>query len=135
MKRTLLIITVAAVATFASAGSLLAQDAVQTTTSTTTNAGTISEFSPQTIVVRTEGAAEPVRYNYTKTTTYVDDSGNPVSMETVRSGLPVTVYYTHEGDQLVATKVVVRKTTEVAAPAPQAVQETHQTTTTTTTDK
>ena len=39
-----------------------------------------------------------------------DDVGVPVSMETVKSGLPVTVHYTQEGERMVATKVVVRKT-------------------------
>jgi hypothetical protein len=50
-------------------------------------------------------------YSSTKTTTYVDETGAPVSVETVKSGLPVTVYYTSEGDRMIANKVVVRKTT------------------------
>lgn len=126
--------------TLATAQTVSAQTAVSSTTTTTTNtAGTISEFSPSAIVVRTE-AAQPVRYTYTKTTTYVDEAGNPVSMETVKSGLPVTVYYTHDGDNMVATKVVVRKavTTTSSAPAvvPAApVEVEKKTTTTTTTEK
>jgi len=52
-----------------------------------------------------------VNYNYTKSTTYVDETGAPVSVETVKSGLPVKVYYTRDGDRMVADKVVVRKTT------------------------
>ena len=51
-----------------------------------------------------------MNYTYTKSTTYVDDAGVPVSIETVKSGMPVTVHYTQEGDRMVATKVVVRKT-------------------------
>lgn len=105
------------------------QGSVQTTT--TTSAGTISEFSPQTIIVKTENSVEPVRYTYSKTTTYVDEAGNPVSMETVKSGLPVTVYYVKDGDNLVASKVVVKRT--VIEPETH-VQES-KTTTTTTTDK
>lgn len=134
MKHTILNITAAAALAFASAGSLLAQDAVQTTT-TTTSAGTISEFGPQTIVVRTENAPEPVRYSYTKTTTYVDENGNPVSMETVKSGLPVTVYYTKEGDDLVASKVVVKRAVIAPLPPATSVDETRSTTTTTTTSE
>lgn len=80
-------------------------------TSTTTSAGTISQFSPDGIVVQTTTSAAPVSYTATKTTTYVDENGNPVSVETVKSGLPVTVYYAQDGDKMVATKVVVRKTT------------------------
>ncbi len=84
----------------------------QTTTSTTTtSSGTISQFSPDTIVVKTTTSTDPVSYSYTKTTTYVDENGNPVSVETVKSGLPVTVYYDRDGNKMVATKVVVRKTT------------------------
>ena len=103
-----------------------AQTVVKETT--TTNLGTITEFSPETIVIRSETAPEPVRYQYSKTTTYVDEAGAPVSMELVKSGLPVTVYYTKIGDQMVATKVIVRKVTA----APAAVKKT---TTTTTTEK
>jgi hypothetical protein len=110
-----------------------AQTAVEaTTTSATTTMGTISEFSPDTITVRSESAAAPIAYRYSKSTTYVDETGAPVSIETVRSGLPVTVYYAKEGDGMIASKVVVRKSvTSTAAPA---VEETHRTTTTTTTD-
>ena len=110
----------------------LAQTAVKETTTTTTTAGTISEFGPETIIIRTETAPEPVRYTYSKTTTYVDETGAPVSIETVKSGLPVTVYYTKVGDRMVATKVIVRKV--VVKPAP-AIEEKKTTTTTTTTEK
>ena len=92
---------------------VFAQQAITTvnTSTTTETAGTISEFSPDSIVVRSETSSSPMHYNSTKSTTYVDDMGNPVSVETVKSGLPVTVYYTREGDRMIANKVVVRKTT------------------------
>ncbi len=113
---------------------LVAQTAVESTTSsTTTSAGTISEFSPETILIKTETAPEPVRYTYTKTTTYVDESGAPVSMALVKSGLPVTVYYVKDGDRMVASKVIVRKTV-AAVPAAPMIEE-KKTSTTTTTDK
>jgi len=102
-----------------------------TTTSTTQCAGTISQFSPDTIVVRSTTSTAPISYSYTKTTTYVDQNGNPVSKETVKSGLPVTVYYTQDGDKMIASKVVVqRTTTSDSSSAP--VSETKKTTTTTT---
>lgn len=104
------------------------QGNVQTTT---TSDGTISEFSPDTIVVKTENAAEPVHYTYSKSTTYVDDAGNPVSIDTVKSGLPVTVYYVKDGDNLMVSKVIVRK--NVITPT-TSIQDS-KTTTTTTTDK
>ena len=105
-----------------------------TTTSTTTSAGTVSQFGPDTIVVKTTTSADPISYSFSKTTTYVDENGNAVSSETVKSGAPVTVYYTQDGDKMVATKVVVRKTTTTTTDAPIApVVETKKTTTTTTT--
>jgi len=123
--------------TLITAQTLVAQTAVESTSSTTTktvtSAGTISEFSPNSIVIKTETSAEPVHYTYTKTTTYVDENGNPVSMETVKSGLPVTVYYVKDGDNMVVSKVIVRKAVVVAPAAP--VIEDKKTTTTTTTDK
>ena len=141
MKQTFFKLTAASLLTIAYIGTsqtVLGQASVQTISTdqgsvqtTTTSAGTISEFSPDAIVVKTESAAEPVHYTYSKSTTYVDESGNPVSIETVKSGLPVTVYYVKDGDNLVASKVIVRKT--VVQPVTN-VQDT-KTTTTTTTEK
>lgn len=107
--------------------------AVEKQTTTTTSAGTVSAFDPQVITVRTESAAEPVRYQYTKSTTYVDENGQPVSVETVKSGLPVTVYYDQEGGNMIARKVIVRRAT-TAVPSDGTVIE-HKKTTTTTTDR
>lgn len=87
-----------------------------TETKTTTSAGTINEFGPERFVIRTESSPDPLTYSYTKTTTYVDEAGAPVSMELVKSGLPVTVHYTTEGDARVATKVIVRKKTTTVTP-------------------
>lgn len=87
-----------------------AQSVAVTTTEPVTYMGTVNTFGPDVITVR--GAdASPVTYHYTKSTTYVDEAGAPVSVETVKSGLPVTVYYTKSGDDMIASKVVVRKTT------------------------
>ncbi|MDD2464055.1 MAG: hypothetical protein PHI97_08650 [Desulfobulbus sp.] len=104
----------------------------QMTMTTTETAGTISEFGPDRIVVRSETSSSPMTYSSTKTTTYTDETGAPVSMETVRSGLPVTVYYTREGDRMIADKVVVRKTTTETSQRPVYEEKrTHSTTTTT----
>ena len=91
-----------------------------TTESTTTTAGTVSEISPDTLVVRTETSAAPVRYSFTKTTQYVDETGAPVSLEVVKSGLPVTVQYVREGDRMIASRVTVRRQT--SAPAPTVIE-------------
>jgi hypothetical protein len=108
---------------------------METTTSTAAPAGlnsmgTISEFSPDMITVRSESADAPIHYSYSKSTTYVDDAGAPVSMDTVKSGLPVTVYYTQVDGQMVASRVIVRRATTTTTAAP--VVEEKKTTTTTT---
>jgi len=98
----------------------------QATATVVTNSGTIDTFSPDTFTVSTTGTTSPIAYHYTKSTTYVDETGAPVSMEVVKSGVPVTVYYTQTGDDLVASKVIVQRTTTTA---PAAIQETTTTTT------
>jgi len=87
------------------------------------------------MTVQTQTSSAPVSYTFSKTTTYVDENGNPVSVDVVKSGIPVTVYYTQDGDKMVASKVVVRKTvtTDPVAPVPAPVIEQKKTTTTTTT--
>lgn len=85
----------------------------KTTTTTSTSAGTVSEFSPTALVIKSESSSQPVRYTFSKTTTYVDEAGNPVSVESVRSGIPVTVSYYRSGDEMIASRVIVRRAPEV----------------------
>jgi hypothetical protein len=126
-----------AVAGLVLASASLARAQSTSTTTTTTSEGTVSNFTPDSMVVQTSTSAQPITYSYSKTTTYVDENGNPVSVETVHSGLPVTVYYTQDGDRFVADKVVVRHTetttSAVPAPAPPPAVIEKKTTTTTTT--
>lgn len=95
-----------------------------------TSMGTISEFSSETIILNNEKSKQPMTYGYSKTTTYVDEAGNPVDVSMVKSGVPVTVHYTKSGEKLEATKVIVRK----PLLAPDAVMEEKTTTTTTTSE-
>lgn len=106
---------------------------MESTTTTTNTGGVISEFGPDVLVIRTESAPAPIRYSYTTKTVYVDETGAPVTMTTVKSGLPVTVYYTKVGDKMVATKVIVKKS--VVTPAAPVIEEKKTSTTTTTTTK
>jgi hypothetical protein len=118
----------------ATASLVSAQSTTTTTTSSTTSTGTISSFSPDVISVQSTSSSAPVSYTYSKTTTYVDENGNAVSMDIVKSGLPVTVYYTQDGDKMIASKVVVQRTatTTSASPAPTETVVKKTTTTTTT---
>ncbi len=116
----------------ATAGLASAQETT-TQTTTTSSAGTISDYTPgSTISVRTDTSSAPVSYSFSKTTTYVDENGNPVSTEVVRSGAPVTVYYTQDGDRMVASKVVVRKSVTTDTPANPIIEQKKTTTSTTT---
>src|SRR5207302_8590519 len=78
-------------------------------TTTTTSGGTITEFSPDTIVLKSETSSSPVTYSYSKSTTIVDENGDPVDVSVVKSGVPVQVIYAKEGDRMIARKVIVRK--------------------------
>lgn len=95
-----------------------------TTTEPVQAAGTVTTFEPtgNSIVISSSENTAPVTYSYSKSTTIVDEMGNPVAVETVRTGVPVTVYYTTSNGQSVASKVVVHRN----APA---VKETTTTTT------
>jgi hypothetical protein len=111
------------------------QEKVTVETVTTETAGTISEVRPDTLVIRTETSSSPISYSSTNTTTYVDDTGAPVSIKTVKSGLPVTVYYTLEGDRMIANKVMIRRTTTTTTTDRGSIEEKQTTTTTTTESK
>jgi hypothetical protein len=79
-----------------------------TTTTTTISGGTISEFVPsEAVVLQTEPNAAPVRYAVTRQTTYVDETGTPVTK--IERGLPVTVQYVQQGNRLVASRVIVHR--------------------------
>lgn len=88
-------------------GSCFAQNTVTTTTNAS---GTITEFIPgEALVIRSEQDSAPLRYALTKRTIIVDESGAPVDVATIRSGAPVIVTYSREGDRMLVSKVVVRK--------------------------
>ena len=101
------------------APSILAQQVEEESTTTTTtkkttnNMGTITQFGTDSFMIKTPSGTAPVTYQYTETTTYVDEAGNPVAMETVKAGVPVIVYFSQSGDKMVATKVVVKKSTTI----------------------
>jgi hypothetical protein len=116
-----------------SAANLTMAQTVATEVTTTTSAGTISEFGPDTMIIRSTTSPEPIRYSYSKSTTYVDETGAPVSVEVVKSGVPVTVYYTTVGGQMVASKVIVQRA--VTTPVVPVIEEKRTTTTTTETTK
>ncbi len=85
------------------------QPKTTTTTTVTTSDGTISDFAGDHFVIKSTTGDRPVTYRYSKTTQYVDEEGAPVSVEIVKSGVPVTVNYVREGDGYIAQRVIVHR--------------------------
>jgi len=129
------------------------QQETTVTTRPVITVGTVSTFGDGAVVIRTHDDAPPIRYTFSKTTRYVDAEGNTISSSYVREGTPVSVEYTRVGDQLIASKVIVKRvvrhhhedsdaaveqhttvTDTEPAPAPTVVIKKTTTTTTTTSD-
>jgi hypothetical protein len=97
MKKTLISLALAVVAPFA-----WAQVSETTTTTTTTEGnGTITEYTPGSVIVLKETSG-PRTYHFGKTVTYVTRSGKVLDADTVRTrikvGIPVRVHYVGTGD-------------------------------------
>lgn len=114
MKISLLLAT-AACALFASSPAS-AQTVVRETTTVqpTEVVGTVTEFVPDAIAVRTTETSAPIRYSFTESTEYVDEAGVPVSREIVKTGVPVTIRYVTEGERRIVNRVIVRKAVPAA---------------------
>lgn len=106
MKKTLLSIALALVAPFAWAQT----SSTTTTTTTTTGGGTITEYTPGSVITLKETSG-PRRYKFGKTVTYVTKSGKTLDEATVKTriklGIPVHVQYVTEGEDLVVSRVVL----------------------------
>ena len=79
----------------------------ETTTTTTESTGTVSDFTPgQMMVLKTE-AAEPMRYKFGKTVTYVTSDGKVIEPSRIRKDSKVRVHYIKQGDDMLVDKVIV----------------------------
>jgi hypothetical protein len=106
MRKMLLTIALAVVAPFA-----WGQVSETTTTTTTTEGtGTITEYTPGSVIVLRETTG-PRRYRFGKTVTYVTRSGKVLDEETVRTrikvGVPVRVHYVGTGDNVMVDRVIL----------------------------
>jgi hypothetical protein len=106
MRKMLLTIALAVVAPFA-----WGQVSETTTTTTTTEgSGTITEYSPGSVIVLKETSG-PRRYRFGKTVTYVTRSGTVLDEATVRTrikvGVPVRVHYVGTGDNVMVDRVIL----------------------------
>ena len=105
MKKLILTLTLAVAAPFA-----WAQTSSTTTTTTTTGGGTITEYTPGSVIVLKETSG-PRRYKFGKTVTYVTKGGKVIDEATVKTrvkiGVPVHVEYTGDGDNMLVSRVVL----------------------------
>ena len=107
MKKTILSIALALVAPLAWGQT---SSTTTTTTTTTTGNGTITEYTPGSVITLKETSG-PRSYKFGKTVTYVTKSGKTLDEAAVKTriklGIPVSVHYTGEGENLLVNKVVV----------------------------
>ena len=107
MKKTLLSITLAVAAPFAWAQTSTTSS---TTTTTTTGGGTITEYTPGSVITLKETSG-PRHYKFGKKVVYVTKSGKELDEATVKTrikvGIPVHVDYTTEGDDYLVSRVVL----------------------------
>src|SRR6266436_9221213 len=106
MKKTLLSIALAVAAPFA-----WAQTSSTTTTTTTTESdGTITEYTPGSMITLRETSG-PRHYRFGKTVTYVTKSGKTLDETTVKTrikvGIPVHVHYVGSGDEMMVDRVIL----------------------------
>jgi hypothetical protein len=106
MRKMLLTIALAVVAPFA-----WGQVSGTTTTTTTTEGnGTITEYTPGSVIVLKETSG-PRSYRFGKTVTYVTRGGRVLDEETVRTrikvGVPVRVHYVETGDNVMVDRVII----------------------------
>jgi len=81
-----------------------------TTTTTTEGTGTITEYTPGSMIVLKETAG-PRTYRFGKTVTYVTRSGKVLDEDVVRTrvkiGVPVRVHYVGTGDNVMVDRVIL----------------------------
>ena len=106
MKKLLLNMVLAVAAPFA-----WAQVSETTTTTTTTEgSGTITEYTPGSVIALKESSG-PRTYHFGKTVTYVTRSGKVLDEDVVRTrvkvGVPVHVHYIGTGDNVMVDRVIL----------------------------
>ena len=81
--------------------------ATETTTTTTESTGVVTEFTPgQSFFLKTE-AAQPVRYKFGKTVTYVTSDGRVIEASKIKKDSKVRVHYLKDGDDMIVDKIIV----------------------------
>src|ERR1700719_3370562 len=81
--------------------------ATETTTTTTESTGTVTEFTPGHVLFLKTEAAEPVRYKFDKTVTYMTSDGKVIEASKIKKDSKVRVHYIKNGDDMLVDKVIV----------------------------
>src|ERR1700755_2897599 len=106
MKKTILSIALAVAAPFAWAQT---SSTTTTTTTTTEGGGTITEYTPGSVITLKETSG-PRHYKFGKKVVYVTKSGRELDEDAVRTrikvGVPVSVHYTGTGDDMTVDRVI-----------------------------
>lgn len=76
-------------------------------TTTTESTGMITEYTPGSLITLKTEAAEPVRYKFSKTVTYVTPDGKVIESSKVKKNSKVRVHYVKEGSDMMVDKVIV----------------------------
>jgi hypothetical protein len=107
MKKTILSIALALAAPFAWAQT---SSTTTTTTTTTEGGGTITEYTPGSVITLKETSG-PRHYKFAKKVVYVTKSGKELDEATVKTrikvGIPVHVHYSGEGENVMVDRVVL----------------------------
>lgn len=77
------------------------------TTTTTSGPGTIGSIEKGILTVVSEGVASPLRYRYSESTEWVNANGEPLPVAGIRPGYSVKVIYSHNGEAVIAERIVV----------------------------
>lgn len=98
-------------------GGKMVEETIKTTV--VMHSGTILKFEPGVLTLKADQQEKALRYQYSKTTTWTNAAGEPVSPSLIKAGLPVKVRYSQRGDTLFADEVViVTAPGNAAAPTP-----------------
>ena len=87
-----------------------ADNAVRNRSLPAAGGGTIMSFE-QVVAVRPQGSADVVQYVVNNSTHYMDTNGQPIDLNLVRTGVPVSIQYVEDSGRKIATQLVVQRIT------------------------
>lgn len=74
-----------------------------------TLSGSVSTITPDSLSIRPQPGALPVKYTWKNEPVCVDEEGKPVDLTLVATGTPVTVQFSGTGENLTAERITVKR--------------------------